>query len=381
MVVVLSNDDFNDAVSEIIERDYYPSNDGYDDRTIHGTSLTHFHQTTTNETTAQLEKLLQDKEKASLLKQSFIYKSDNNELKKTAELKNALFFPVSTTTITGSSEIPGAKVNTSMSFSSMPPPPNRKPLSFTWKQNDDDDDGGSNSVTTLDTIKTVRKRTHGSSDHFINPRATRFPNTTIPYRRRKTPTTTSSRCDRHRRKRTENCYQNDDATEPHWEGSTNNVFTDNDDDNNSSSNCTDLDATTIDTYSIRSELQKAKLVAKRTKESMYRSASSTMYNEAANGSATDSVSIWSNPLVFQLPNESPRDRVAAVVIQQQQQQQKCTSTKGDYRRRRRHQNRMDPIQGQRPAQRSIKSLRSALKETYRKQSNNNNNHSLSYNMK
>ena len=322
MVVVLKNHDFKDAVSKIIERDYFPSHESNGGNTDQ-MSLTDFHQRTTNETSIQLQKSLELTGKTKLYKQSVIYASNdtsgNSKVMVTAELRNALFFPLSSTEVSAGTKATTAS-SISISSAMMPPPQKRKPSSRSL----DRDNNGGCSITTLNTSKPA-SRTNSSSNALINTSATRFP--TKAARRR--------HCSSSRKRR--NCYQ-DDNTEQHWEGSTstNNRM---DDD----SYFTDLDATTVDTYSLRSELRKAKVASNG--------------KDKHQGPAPTSVRYESS---YQLPQESSREVMASVIPQRRYQKREAS----DHQRRRTS---IDTLQNQRPSHRLVKSLRSALKDSYKKQ--------------
>lgn len=323
MVVVLSNNNFTDAVSDIIKRDYFPT-DERNGGSTDNMSLTVFHQTTANETTLQLHNALEEKDQNKLHKLSLLYsvKSGNIHRTVTAELRNALFFPV----ITAKTSDGSTTTASYLASVAMPPPQPREPALFKSLNHERDDC----SLTTLNANKTAN-RFNVSPNVLINPSATRFPATKSNDQRRSS-----------RRKR-KNCYQ-DDHTEQHWEGSTINSV---DDD----SYFTDLDATTIDSYSIRSELRKA-VVASKNKEKLHGPVSPSIFGD------NDSTSIPPNPFVYQLPQESPRDVATSVVIQQR----KLAKKESD---RRRNQRSSAVTIQTRPSHRSIKSLRSALKESYR----------------
>ena len=319
MVVVLSNNDFSDAVAEIIERDYFPSNER---KVVHSTdkkSLTDFHRTTTSATAVQLHETLEEKGRAKSHKQSLIYASNHAstgiKLTATAELRNALFFPAPTT-----------EISTEATSMMMPPPIARKPAPLSLKRNNSDHC----SLTTLNTDQATNVTS--SKVALINSSATRFPTKSTHSRRRI--------CGKRK-----NCFK-DDNTELHWEGSTE---TGEEDD----SYFTDLDATTVDSYSIRRELQKSQSVSRRNMETQRIPTLSSVGTECA------STVGMSNSFVYQLPRESPRDLSASVVFQERNQE-----TKAHLHRYR--QNHGAALHGQRPSTGSIKSLRSALKESYKK---------------
>lgn len=336
MVVVLSNNEFSDAVSGIIERDYFPSYEQCDQDTTGSTadekSLTEFHRTTTSVTALQLHETLEEKRRAVLHKQSLLYTSNQasagSDSSVTAELRNALYFPVSIT-----ETFQGATTNASSDPSVlMPPPRKRKPVPLTLNRKNNDDEY---SCTTVQTGKTANII---SSSTLINASATRFPITLTHSQRRR------------RSSKKRNCYSNNNNAEEHWEGSTNNGE---DDD----SYFTDLDATTVDSYSIRMELRKA-VVASRNKEQQYVPVPSSMGSELV-GTDTSSMS---NPLVYRLPRESPRDLSASIISQQRSEEKLKTRV----HRHRHNFSSATLLQGGRSSNRSIKSLRSALKESYRK---------------
>ena len=345
MVVVLSNDEYSDAVSGIIERDYFPSQ--YEQRCDNnkGTgekSLTDFHRATTSATTLQIHETLEEKKRANLYKQSLIYTSnrasaDINSIVVTAELRNTLFFPVSATTTTeiteGSPTIVSSMSNPSSTM--MPPPRKRKkPTTLLLNRNNNNDDS---SRTTLKTGKTTNVR----SSKLINSSATRFPTVSIHSRRRMSSS------------KRKNCYKNDHV-EQHWEGSTTKSGDDDDD-----SYFTDLDATTVDSFSIRMELRKAKKTASRKKETPHDTPAPSSIIGSEYVGNNDSSSIL-NPLVYQLPRESPRELPVAAIVQQRNP----IISKASVRHHRHTTLQQGPRQSQHRS--SIKSLRSALNESYRK---------------
>jgi hypothetical protein len=326
MVVILSNNEFSDAVSGIIERDYFPSHERCDNSTDEK-SLTEFHRTTTSATALQLHETLEEKKRAHLHKQSLIYTSNHasadNASIVTAELRNALFFPVSKTD-TEVTEGPTTIVSSKLS-AMMPPPRKRKPTPISLNRNNNDDC----SLTTLNTGNI----TNISSNKLINSSATRFPTKATQSRSRVST-------------KRKNCYRNDDA-DHHWEGSTKNGEDGEDD----VSYFTDLDSTTVDSYSIRLELRKAEK-ASRKKEKPHVPAPSSIGTEFV---INDNIR---SPLVYQLPRESPRELSASTIIQPRNQVTQSSP-------RRHRPNSSNTMPGRRPSHRSVKSLRSALKESYR----------------
>lgn len=329
-VVVLPNNDFTDAVSEIIKRDYFPSDDRSSNIGSDQMTLTDFHRTATSTAVVQLQETLEEKKNAKLQKQKLMYACNEASGGKdsTAELRNSLFFPISTTD--RSDETATAS---SIPSETMPPPQKRKHLKILSLNNKDD-----SSLTTLNTNKTTNK-SNVSSSSLINVSATRFPSKSRRY---------SCSMDSKRR----NCYR-DDNTEQHWEGSTSNSV---DDD----SCFTDLDATTIDTYSIRSELRKAKIAASRNQKKQHEPTCSSSGSTESVGQ--DSVFISSNPLLYQLPPGSPRDAAAFAMTEPRNH---AHETNDNRRRRRRNLNK-ESWRIKRPNHRSIQSLRSAIKESCRK---------------
>ena len=327
--VVLPNNDFTDAVSEIIKRDYFPSEDQNTGSNIGSDqmSLTDFHRAATSTAAVRLQETLEEKMNAKLHKQKLMYAcndaSGSKDSTVTAELRNSLFFPISMTDRSDE-----AATASSIPSETMPPPQKRKRLKILSLNHEDDF-----SLTTLNTKQTTNKSNVGSRS-LINVSATRFPSKSRRY----------SRSLDNKRK---NCYR-DDNTEQHWEGSTSNGV---DDD----SCFTDLDATTIDSYSIRSELRKAKIAASRSQIKQFDPTASSSVTESV---GQDSAFTSSNPLLYQLPPASPRDTAAFAILEPRNLANQASDN-------RRHQNsNKESWQIKIPSHhRSIKSLRSAIKES------------------
>jgi hypothetical protein len=289
MVVVMKNDDFRDAVSEIIQSDYFPPSEriGLTGKT--NKTLTDFHHRITSETTIQLTQTFEQIAKSATHKQLSIYQptststegSDtNNGALAVVELRNTLFFPISTTAV-------ATTAKSSDPLKTMfPPLPRERHRKCSLKQTSLSTDG--NRTVFVQHVPEKRMKSSSSSNNKeINPSATRFPK-------------------KHRTgSRHKNCYNNG-QTELHWEGSTMDMT--NIDDHSS---VTDLDATTIDSYSIRSELRKAKIATQKTQRRILSIGTSVEKEQ-------DILLPVATPHIYQLPLESDREVTATRLIQQMQ---------------------------------------------------------------
>jgi hypothetical protein len=357
MVVVLSTDDYKDAVSQIIERDYFPPCDNIgnnNNNTDTDLSLTTFHQRTTDETTNQLHESLQTSANAIAHKQSLIYQSPIGTCSTAAELRNGLFFPISTTDtcivpVTTTTSTHASSTTKSTMMMMLPPPPRKRQRpDVSLNQNDIQKDENC-SLTTLDTAKIASKRNAKSSNRstqWINASGTRFPVKT----------------NRRRVRSTRNCYSAN-HTEHHWEGSTKcgSSASTTGDDNHSA--FTDLDATTVDSYSIRSELHKATVATTKHKGLKPTIKANTAISC---DSQSDSNSVGMTlPIAYQLPQESHRDRIASTIGQVRTHKTQSTMPHHKQLRQGPHSNGTKQLQQRHVSRRSIGSLRSALRASHR----------------
>jgi hypothetical protein len=298
-------------LSQIVQRDYFPSLTSGDVVEPFPQSLTAFHRNATSTEAFALEQMQQETSKKSEYRHAVIYDRKRKFPNKdevanldapvaatetsypVAELRNALYFPMSMTDA-AMSQTPEYLLHDSTTLlnEQMLPPPSRPT----------------------------------STALSIVPAATRFPSTATPAK-----------------KYPKNIYQSNSF---HWEGSTKAG------DDDQSSVFTDLDATTVDSYSVRAELQKAARSSRMVP---------ALVPTAATASLEMTEDVNSNTM-YHIPLESSRDVTAKGILQKQGQQRSLHQQKHS----RDHDQRVSSKT--RPSPRSSSSLRFALRATYKKPS-------------
>lgn len=303
MPTILSSDEYRTSLSHIVQRDYFPSLTLGNDPVTIPQSLTEFHRTTTSADTISLDQMQKEKEKSRENMNSMIYKRKRKHSNKKEDDSTC-----------GRSADPTVSSYAVAEF--------RNALFFPLSTSD----ATHSSVLESSYREDIAPTTSFPNDRMlpplprktlnIDPAATRFSSPSSPRL---------------------------GSREIHWEGSTKA-------DDDESSIFTDLDATTVDSYSVQAELRKAKHISRRVP--------AVIPTFAEPPKETTLLDVTAK-VMYRIPPEPSRDLTAEEILKQRRQHLRLQKAS-------RRQKRNISSSKLKPPPRSSSSLRFALRSTYKK---------------